>query len=78
MHAGTHIGANYGLGQVIVTPMALLMTHIAAPQFGGPMIASERILDTIVGAMVGLGAAVLLSTKADRRILAEHRYNMSS
>src|SRR5690606_22629443 len=29
------IGANYALGQVLVTPMALLMTHLAAPHSEG-------------------------------------------
>lgn len=42
------IGANYALGQV-VTPMALLMTHLAAPQAGGPAMAPERVLDTLLG-----------------------------
>src|SRR5690606_1602214 len=29
------IGSNYALGQVLVTPMALLMTHLAAPHMDG-------------------------------------------
>lgn len=67
------IGANYALGQVLVTPMALLMTHLAAPQAGGPAMAPERVLDTLLGAVVGICIAVLLSTIDDRRQLAEHQ-----
>lgn len=67
------IGANYALGQVLVTPMALLMTHLAAPQAGGAEMAPERVLDTILGATVGIIIAILLSSIDDRRQLAEHR-----
>jgi uncharacterized membrane protein YccC len=67
------IGANYALGQVLVTPMALLMTHLAAPQAGGPQMAPERVLDTLLGAAVGICIAVLLSSIDDRRRLAEHQ-----
>ncbi|MET0437372.1 MAG: FUSC family protein [Devosia sp.] len=66
------IGANYGLGQVLVTPMALLMSHLAAPQAGAG-IAPERVFDTLVGVSIGMVIAVLLSTLDDRTYLAEHR-----
>jgi uncharacterized membrane protein YccC len=56
-----------------VTPMALLMTYLGATQMAGPEIAPERVLDTLLGAAVGIGMAVLLSTIDDRRYLAEHR-----
>jgi len=67
------IGANYGLGQMLVTPMALLMTYMAAPGAAGAAMASERILDTILGAAIGMGMAVLLSSLDDRRHLAQQR-----
>lgn len=67
------IGANYALGQVLVTPMALLMTYLAAPQAAGPEMAPERVLDTLLGAAVGICIAVLLSSIDDRRSLAEHQ-----
>lgn len=67
------IGANYGLGQMLVTPMALLMTHMAAPGAQGGAMASERILDTILGAVIGMAMAVLMSSLDDRRHLAEQR-----
>lgn len=66
------IGSNYGLGQILVTPMALLMSHMAAPQ-SGASIAPERVVDTLVGVTIGMLIAVLLSTLDDRTYLAEHR-----
>lgn len=66
------IGTNYALGQMLVTPMALLMTHLAAPDAAGAAMAPERVLDTVLGATIGLCIAVLLSTLDDRRHLAEH------
>lgn len=63
------IGANYALGQVFVTPMALLMTSLAAPATGMPL---ARVLDTVLGALVGIVFAVVFSTLEDRRHLAQH------
>lgn len=67
------IGINYAFGQILVTPMALLMTHLAAPHGAGPDMAPERVLDTLLGAVVGVVVSVLLSTIDDRRRLAELR-----
>lgn len=67
------IGANYALGQILVTPMALLMTYLAAPGAAGTALASERVLDTLVGAGIGITLAVLLSSLDDRRHLARER-----
>lgn len=67
------IGINYAFGQILVTPMALLMTHLAAPQGAGPEMAPERVLDTILGAGVGIAVSILLSTMDDRRYLADLR-----
>lgn len=67
------IGVNYAFGQILVTPMALLMTYLASAGAVGPEMAPERVLDTILGAVVGIGMAVLLSSIDDRRHLAERR-----
>lgn len=67
------IGFNYAFGQMLVAPMALLMTHLAAPHGAGPAMAPERVLDTLLGAGVGIAVALLLSTLDDRRTLAEMR-----
>lgn len=64
------IGFNYGFGQILVTPMALLMTHLSMPLGAGPGLAPERVFDTLVGAAVGMVFAVLLSGLDDRRHLA--------
>jgi uncharacterized membrane protein YccC len=56
------IGRNYWLGSVCVTPMALLITEFAGYQEPGLLIA-ERIVDTVVGALVGLVAAVVVTNR---------------
>lgn len=65
------IGFNYVFGLICVTPMALLMTSLAAPHAtdGMPM---ARVLDTILGALVGIAFAVAFSTLDDRAHLAAH------
>lgn len=67
------IGMNYGLGQVMVTPMALLMTWLGAGRSLGAEIAPERIMETCIGALIGLLIAIILSSLEDRRHLARHR-----
>ncbi|MFD4256840.1 FUSC family protein [Streptomyces sp. NPDC058534] len=54
---------NYWLGSVCVTPMALLITEFAGNQEPGSLI-TERVVDTLVGALVGFLAAVAVT---DRR-----------
>lgn len=66
------IGANYALGQILVTPMALLMSYLAAPGAAGTAMAPERVFDTLVGAGIGIVLAVACSTLDDRIHLARH------
>jgi len=66
------IGTNYALGQILVTPMALLMSYLAAAGAAGTAIVPERIFDTMVGASVGIFLAVVFSTLDDRIFLAHH------
>lgn len=68
------IGINYGIGQALVTPMALLMTHLASPATAVAAMVPERVLDTLLGALVGLMIAVVLSNIEDRRHLAHHHH----
>ena len=63
------IGSNYWLGQVFVTPMALIMSYLAAPGLSGADMAPERVLDSLLGVVVGIVAAVVLSTLDDRHHL---------
>lgn len=68
------IGYNYALGQIAVTPMALLMSCLAAgPGANGSAMAMERVLDTIIGAAIGIVMMVVLSRLEDRKLLA-HRH----
>lgn len=65
------IGFNYALGQITVTPMALLMTSLASPAVSGDM-PVERVLDTILGAALGIVFAVVFSSVDDRVHLHAH------
>ena len=60
------------MGQVTITPMALLMTHLASPVADSNM-PVERVLDTIAGAAVGIVFAAVFSTADDRAYLARRR-----
>ncbi|MBM7173239.1 FUSC family protein, partial [Streptomyces sp. G44] len=61
------ISRNYWLGSVCVTPMALLVTEFARFQQPGELIL-DRVVDTLVGAVLGVAAAVLVTNRraADR------------
>lgn len=69
------IGFNYVFGLVCVTPMALLMTSLAAPAAGAGM-PMARVLDTLLGALVGIAFALVFSTLDDRAHLAAHHEKM--
>ena len=56
------IGRNYWLGSICVTPMALLITEFAGHQEPGRLI-TERVADTLVGALVGFVAAVAVTNR---------------
>ncbi|MFC9132535.1 FUSC family protein [Streptomyces sp. NPDC057099] len=56
------ISRNYWLGSVCVTPMALLITEFAGSQQPGELI-TERVVDTVVGALVGFVAAVAVTNR---------------
>ncbi|MGI5452525.1 FUSC family protein [Streptomyces sp. CA-249302] len=56
------MGRNYWLGSVCVTPMALLITEFARTQQPGQLI-TERVVDTLVGALVGFLAAVVVTNR---------------
>lgn len=68
---------NYALAQVTLTPMALLLTHLAAPVANSNM-PVERVLDTIVGAAIGIVFAVIFSTADDRAYLARRRSKLEA
>src|SRR5690606_25975131 len=53
---------------ITITPMALLMTHLAAPM-GSSNMPVERVLETVLGAVIGILIAILLSSIDDRAYL---------
>ncbi|MER7404573.1 FUSC family protein [Streptomyces sp. NPDC000070] len=56
------ISRNYWLGSVCVTPMALLITEFAGYQKPGELM-TERVVDTVVGVLVGFVAAVAVTNR---------------
>ncbi|MFJ2902349.1 FUSC family protein [Streptomyces sp. NPDC091279] len=56
---------NYWLGSVCVTPMALLITEFVGAQESAALI-TERVVDTVVGALVGFVAAVAVTNRRSR------------
>ncbi|WP_189184129.1 FUSC family protein [Streptomyces albiflavescens] len=56
------IGRNYWLGSICVTPMALLITEFARVQQPGELI-TDRVVDTLVGALVGFVAAIAVTNR---------------
>ncbi|WP_329436346.1 FUSC family protein [Streptomyces sp. NBC_01280] len=60
--AEAFISRNYWLGSVCVTPMALLITEFARTQEAGELIA-DRVVDTLVGALLGIVAAVIVTNR---------------
>ncbi|MBF5007011.1 FUSC family protein [Diaphorobacter caeni] len=65
------IGYNYALGQMAITPMALLMTALSGHS-GATDMAVSRIYDTALGALVGIVFALVLSSLDERLHLARH------
>ncbi|MER7200982.1 FUSC family protein, partial [Streptomyces sp. NPDC000188] len=60
--AEAFISRNYWLGSVCVTPMALLITEFARTQEAGELI-TDRVVDTLVGALLGIVAAVIVTNR---------------
>ncbi|WP_328754064.1 FUSC family protein [Streptomyces sp. NBC_00269] len=50
---------NYGLGVVFLTPLALLMSDLAAPSPAGELV-TDRVLGSVLGIVVGLVCALLV------------------
>ena len=71
------IGYNYAFGQITVTPMALLMTHLASPVANSNM-PIERVVDTMVGAAIGIIFAIIFSTVDDRVHLARRHKELNA
>ncbi|SMF39704.1 fusaric acid resistance family protein [Cellulosimicrobium cellulans J34] len=61
----TIVGRHYGVAMLTITPMALLMTSLAHPADPSAL-ALDRALDTVLGAIVGVLAVVLVHPRARR------------
>ncbi|WP_261167119.1 FUSC family protein [Microbacterium sp. Marseille-Q6965] len=57
---------NYAIGQLFVTPMALLIAEFAAPQPTAGLVA-DRLIDTVLGIVMGLAAALAIRNGHLRR-----------
>ncbi|WP_431987357.1 FUSC family protein [Streptomyces griseoflavus] len=60
--AEAFISRNYWLGSVCVTPLALLVTEFPGYQPTGELVA-DRVVDTLVGALAGFAAAMLVTNR---------------
>ncbi|MER8058245.1 MULTISPECIES: FUSC family protein [unclassified Streptomyces] len=56
------MGRNYWLGSICVTPMALLVTEFARTQDATELM-TDRVVDTLVGALVGFVAAIAVTNR---------------
>lgn len=52
------INRNYGIAMLFVTPLALLMIELAVPADPAQLL-RDRVLDTVIGVVVGTGVAVV-------------------
>ena len=50
---------HYALALMIITPLVLLLTGAATGQIGSMDVALERVIDTVVGALLGAASGVL-------------------
>lgn len=68
----TIVGRHYGLAMLTITPMALLMTSLAHPADPAAL-ALDRALDTVLGAVVGVLAVVLVHPRAAHPLARKNR-----
>ncbi|MGW8767323.1 FUSC family protein [Streptomyces sp. NPDC055815] len=68
------VARNYGLGVVFLTPLALLLTDLAAPAPAGALV-QDRALSSLLGVGVALGCALMVvhdraAVRAERALTA--------
>lgn len=64
------VGRNYGIAMIFITPLALLMVHLAAPT-PVDMLLQDRAIETVIG--VAVGTIVAVASAALRRRTAPKR-----
>lgn len=57
------VARNYGLAVIFITPLALIMSHLAAPIAIGPL-AVDRIVETIIGVCVSIALLLIVRMSA--------------
>ncbi|THF85259.1 FUSC family protein [Deinococcus sp. KSM4-11] len=60
---------NYSLTLLFVTPLALLLTTLGHPAPAGPILLA-RAVETVLGALIGLGVVLLVRSAAEQRAAA--------
>lgn len=59
------VGRNYSVALLFITPLALLMTQLAAPSAAGELL-QARAVETVIGALCGLAVVYLTRSAEDR------------
>ncbi|WP_188534827.1 FUSC family protein [Kocuria dechangensis] len=66
------VGRNYSLALLFITPLALLMTQLAAPSAPGELL-QARAVETVTGAVCGLAVVHLTRSAAERGLSGPSR-----
>lgn len=69
--AEMYVLRNYAVALLFITPLALIMVQLAHPQPAGTILRA-RVLETAIGAVVGI-AVVIAAALWDRRAQLRHR-----
>lgn len=64
--AELYTARNYSLALLFVTPLALLLATLGHPGPAGPLLLA-RAVETVLGALIGLGVVLLVRSAAERR-----------
>jgi uncharacterized membrane protein YccC len=65
----TFIVRNYGIAAMFFTPAALVMAEYSTQTFNFPYFASVRIVDILVGSLIGLAGTILIGNRLASSVL---------
>ena len=60
------VGRNYSVALLFITPLALLMTQLAAPSGAYSSLLQARALETVIGAACGLAVVYVFRSREER------------
>jgi hypothetical protein len=66
------VGRNYSVALLLITPLALLMTQLAAPGAAGELL-QARAVETVIGALCGPAVVHLTRSAAERGLSGPSR-----